>query len=499
MNTLHQQFLNFADKELLTSIRSSSLTVDGSEVENLISKRRSFHHQNAFLCEHYMKCPVEIFLTFPCLIDISTIIIEHKVSSHRSKEIELFAKHQIPSVPNRMKVAKECNEHEVDSELYPCRYPDDYNDEQVCKSTAFSFRFTGKYKEPPGAEETPDRLIFTNSSSPKSIESRANDRTFKLLSMSCTSNLMIRIRFATVPALRSLQVWGRLSNRNSKHVSIELEKLLRKLNRNKVVVNISPSKKTNNSKKVNEKVLNDSNNKDIKDLKDVGDIPEEFMDPLTFLLMTVPMMLPSGNTIDKTTLEKYAAEEEKHGRLPSDPFTGIVFQGSKVPIPNTSLKARIDTYLLKNSDLYKNGATTGYRNNKFTRTVDNVKEVLPTTSRSSKPEKRKLEVRKEDTKRTCSTPPLVTGNKHEDNMKNSLDLALGKVLSSLPKYGSKDKNEKPKCLKCEDEEFRNLFKLPCKHVCCRNCMQDLLKTTMRCAKCKKVFGRYNVTKLTVTS
>jgi len=75
-------------------------------------------------------------------------------------------------------------------------------------------------------------------------------------------------------------------------------------------------------------------------------LPEDFIDPITCELMTVPVLLPSGHNIDMTTLEKHITAERSWGRLPSDPFTGKVFSDTSKPVPNSALKVRIDKFLL---------------------------------------------------------------------------------------------------------------------------------------------------------
>ena len=75
-------------------------------------------------------------------------------------------------------------------------------------------------------------------------------------------------------------------------------------------------------------------------------IPEEFLDPITCEIMTVPLLLPSGHNIDTVTLEKHITAERSWGRLPSDPFTGKVFSDPCKPVPNSALKVRIDKFLL---------------------------------------------------------------------------------------------------------------------------------------------------------
>jgi len=52
------------------------------------------------------------------------------------------------------------------------------------------------------------------------------------------------------------------------------------------------------------------------------DMPLEFLDAITHEVMTCPLLLPCGQTVDKTTLDRYCKEEAVWGRAPSDPFTG---------------------------------------------------------------------------------------------------------------------------------------------------------------------------------
>jgi hypothetical protein len=80
------------------------------------------------------------------------------------------------------------------------------------------------------------------------------------------------------------------------------------------------------------------------------EVPHEYLDPLTTEIMCLPMTLPSGNTIDKSTLEKYTQAEAVWNRGPNDPFTGRFFFRDSQPILNLSLKARIDDFLTLNHD-----------------------------------------------------------------------------------------------------------------------------------------------------
>ncbi|XP_023658881.1 RING finger protein 37 isoform X2 [Paramormyrops kingsleyae] len=77
-----------------------------------------------------------------------------------------------------------------------------------------------------------------------------------------------------------------------------------------------------------------------------SNIPQEFLDPFTQEVMTLPLLLPSGVVIDNTSLEKYQRQEASWGRLPNDPFTGIPFTRDSQPLPNPDMKGRIDRFLL---------------------------------------------------------------------------------------------------------------------------------------------------------
>ncbi|KAH9157617.1 hypothetical protein AeRB84_000553 [Aphanomyces euteiches] len=72
----------------------------------------------------------------------------------------------------------------------------------------------------------------------------------------------------------------------------------------------------------------------------LGDIPDEFMDPLLWQLMKDPVTLPSGYTVDRSTIAQHLLND------PSDPFTRAPLSIDQV-IPNVSLKAQIEDWLSK--------------------------------------------------------------------------------------------------------------------------------------------------------
>lgn len=84
-------------------------------------------------------------------------------------------------------------------------------------------------------------------------------------------------------------------------------------------------------------------------------MPEEFLDPITQDVMTLPMLLPCGVSVDSTTLEEYQKREATWGRPPNDPFTGVPFTSTSHPLPNPQLKTRIDHFVLQKGAVRRDG------------------------------------------------------------------------------------------------------------------------------------------------
>lgn len=73
----------------------------------------------------------------------------------------------------------------------------------------------------------------------------------------------------------------------------------------------------------------------------------------------LPMLLPSGVSVDNTTLEEHQKREATWGRPPNDPFTGVPFSSTSQPLPNPHLKNRIDRFLLQKGIMSRDGMLGG--------------------------------------------------------------------------------------------------------------------------------------------
>jgi hypothetical protein len=52
------------------------------------------------------------------------------------------------------------------------------------------------------------------------------------------------------------------------------------------------------------------------------EVPGEFLDKITYEVMQIPMLLPSGHCVDRSTVERLGNHDALYGRPPTDPFTG---------------------------------------------------------------------------------------------------------------------------------------------------------------------------------
>lgn len=74
-------------------------------------------------------------------------------------------------------------------------------------------------------------------------------------------------------------------------------------------------------------------------------IQPHFLDELTLEIMSIPMLLPSGHMVDRSTLDKTQEADLAYGRSPTDPFTGVPFSNRQQPKFCPHLKTQIDQFL----------------------------------------------------------------------------------------------------------------------------------------------------------
>lgn len=496
--------LNFCSPGLTVTVKSSCVSRDGYEVDNLISSDFC-KKQKGFLAESFIKPPVTLTFEFVCDVEINYLVIQSKVGAQKSAGLEIFtvAKLDIDSV-----VGQDTQLNSVAS--------------GIIRNEEIGFVF---YKHGYDIRKKMPASNFLM-------------RTFKSYRNLVTRVLTIKI-FKTygssIPALQKVEVWGRPNSKCPKNI----------------IDNVYDCWKQQCSQTFQESVdaqmrlHNESNNKNkccdvyCVDFK----IPDEFMDPITCEIMVLPVILPCGKAVDKFTLEKHNENESHWGRSPSDPFTGIQFSETNKPVIASDLKARIDKFLYDNNnekilmnvprtvgekassspqiyhgveqrncekhDRYcgKSSKDTFHRNCEKGRRVSSlVPSTLGNLQTSNKQINNKeiQHQRKHNivSKNVKFSPYAQNGTlstlSHKEMSERSLDNLLKITLSSLPSVcqTSPKENETNKCVTCKNNS--NLFEMPCIHVVCRSCLVDMVnKKQLKCACCEAVFKASDVRRIHV--
>ena len=491
-----------------SKIKSDKPSFDGYEVTNLLSGDYSLKNKG-FLSDHFVKPPVNVTVEFPCNIAVYRIVINPVIGRQQSCELKLFSGTKI--IKKSWLYGNEDNAPVNTSGLLMNRIG------FISANEPTSVFFQNSYFKARG--------IWTINTTEDSLNGLIRSELFahKSGSLCNVSHLNIcvsRIKSgAGTAAIKQLEVWGMPAN----SVSFDHQQQLFDVYKKAVFPGVERT--------FVEKTECDNSEENVF-AKEAGEyiiengvqIPDDFIDQITFEIMTMPMLLPCGKNIDQSTLEKFVNTEASWGRAPSDPFTGVLFSPGHQVVPNTALKARLDQFLLRYSDKLKVARTLGSagtvpinRTMKGSRLVtasgssmEDDKVPIPSKSavkRSGKNEaetmifnnkKRKLNINFHDSnnpvvkaKRNSFTaiPKSVTETgdlnissdnisesnvkiidkvteqnpvKHTSALNSSLDSALSSVLSTLPSFTS------------SREDTRQGFKA----MSCSSCSKDLLGDTI---------------------
>ena len=494
--------INFCDGRLQPKISCDSVSRDEHPPENLVSadpgKRR-----RGFIAEYFIKPPVTLTIHLPCNIEIFKLFIDPVVGMQKSCAFEVYTLsdkvNDINTLEKMLVTGKESMENSRQL-FHPVGRINMENPGLVC------FHNRSYILNP--ADNFPNFPAY----------SHLHDlRHHKASSLNFVSTVKIRITRTYAGksvAVKSIDIWGR----PSRHAASSLvKKIYRALKATPIHINSNcqtlgilestqkpkpPSVHAESVKKLEDKFVENG-----------IEIPDEFIDPLTCEMMTLPMLLPSGKNVDQLTLEKHIDSEASRGRLPSDPFTGVAFDERLKPLPNAPLKTRLDRFMLINSERLKHlPKTLGRKDDVYNEQQPSVSCVLGltlqpytksvnegTTSRllntecerlSRGPKKRHLEdftdLECAQPKRPASTAASTVNKslKHEDKLQSSLDDALQNTLGFLPSFlnrsicdserkhidGQSDINTGTMnhCVTCQSCD--TLYKVPCGHLFCRKCL-----------------------------
>ncbi|XP_033102968.1 RING finger protein 37-like [Anneissia japonica] len=327
-------------------ITSSTVSADSYEICNLISGDFRRSHQG-FVAESFIRPPITVTLEFLCNISIQSIVIAPSVGRQRSSSFEIYTK-SIPSHRRLLPNLDLCvNHHQATDESSKANMIA-YGATEVLVGKAFSqnpdvnlFRFENK--------KFTARQPFMDCSANHSghegnviIRSLHHHRSKPLADVSHLTVRIVRVLGATVPCIKKIEVWGQPSFANNQSIINSIAKIFTSLRAPKEVPHQKQEDKDTHQG-TTEAPTTDSVE---ASSKNGTECPEEFIDPITLEVMALPVLLPSGHTVDQSTLDRYEISNAQWGRPKTDPFTGVPFSETLKPIPHARLKTHIDKFLL---------------------------------------------------------------------------------------------------------------------------------------------------------
>lgn len=413
---------NFLDCKLNPQVTSSCPATDGYEASNLITNDFQLKSKG-FLAYTAIKPPVHIDFKLICPINIHYIKIWPSVGSQKSSAFEILVKN---SAEDFNVVSKVYNKNSGVI-IYNRKF---YSEKSQCDNYTVHFFKSSEFRKFTCAEHLRLRILQTASS---------------------------------VPCIGNIEIWGNVSRICSKVTIDTINYLMNGKRKQCAALESNPSSST---------VARNQHEFKLQ-------IPEEFIDPISCEMMSLPMTLPSGKTIDQSTLEKCQESESKWGRCPSDPFTGQLFTSLRKPVLNTSLKSRIDEFLLKHAD------------------AKETQQIQRTVGRKPQAIKRTLEYPTESDNKKRITLEEPTNNQLSSSS-NSLDDIIQNAIQryNIVRYSTGDlrtsETNKIICVTCEIEN--NLYILLCAHYVCRPCLLKNIASEFHCKKCNKVSKKSDIKK-----
>lgn len=236
---------------------------------------------------------------------------------------------------------------------------------------------------------------------------------------------------------------------------------------------------TNNSTNPEESITNTQNNL-------IATIPDEFLDCITFEMMSLPMVLPSGKVVDKSTLDRHSKSDESWGRAPSDPFTGVPFSANSKPILNAALKSQIDKFLLANqhrSDTRSIARTVGTSSKRSAHFSKNLSSTNESTT---------YMVQKKIRSEALDSVATLVGGSLDDSVQLALSSLTRFTTPTSSSNNAASSADHDKCRNCKSDQV--LYRInQCTHLVCRTCLMDSTRSgAAGTCVCGKVYAKSDV-------
>ncbi|XP_034261019.1 RING finger protein 37 isoform X1 [Pantherophis guttatus] len=533
--------INLCLPQFKPRIHCNKISADGYEVENLVSEDPVKRHRG-FRCEYFIKPPVHVTISFPFNVEICRINIDTSSGScHNITGLDIYTATSSNKAcwnsPEPLFSAPSSQHPALDKETFTL-----VGKAVLKNQSKVTFGHRGFRPRPPFHHQTDPLLSFPGSAS---LDLWNKGPT----SLNSVSHLKICITYVAgsgLPSIKRVEVWGQPAKSCSHEVVDDVLQVATKPS-----LDASEGQLPALPLPMESDVMpfGHSDHQERKLVEVLQDIPEEFLDPITLEIMTLPMLLPSGKVIDQGTLEKCNRSEATWGRVPSDPFTGVAFSPHSQPLPHPSLKARIDHFLLQHNipgvNLLGRSRASGtvvassLAMSSLKRKIDLVDQNQEGGSESGHfpsvdfavasslgfhAKRVKMEWDLNSSQMDCSSEAST----HEQRLSESLDSALNSALSTMPFAASLAKGGQhmhsssssssdfcgaggahehnrsigpqgcSTCSRAFSSYFKTeaVYQLPCRHLVCRACLADQQKSlSILCMNCKRLFATHDISRV----
>jgi hypothetical protein len=220
-------------------------------------------------------------------------------------------------------------------------------------------------------------------------------------------------------------------------------------------------------------------------------IPDDFLDSITFQIMNLPYILPCGSAVDESTLTRHKRIEENYGRVPSDPFTGKIFTKDSYPKFSASLKMRLDEFKNKHNheiEVMKSGRSIGrknvlHQNSSCTQKEHMSKKIKIDASNSLDSIIKSIYERNQ-------ISIFTKGNKL---LPSSSSSSTSTITSAAAAAAVETVAKNIACVKCKESNSLLLYNIRnCQHIYCKKCLREI---TFICEACGQNFENKDIEKI----
>jgi len=391
-HSLKMENINLASDKLGTTICCDSVSNEDYPCQNLLQAG-----DEGFMVDYFIRPPVTLTVHLPLPVVLSSISWDTTLGSQSSS---------LHTVSTATKVAlggRECTS-------------------VSCKLSSDNFFQVGRGVGEKGTITFFNRSVVVTQDG---LRLGCKDNRGALTGVTAVRLTILRTDRNSVPCIRNLRIFG-VSTGRPEVAQLEQELIRKSEQQGKDrggTLNFFGGENSG-SLQTSEVTLTDAGESE-RQLKD-QEPPAEFLDSITHCLMQLPMTLPSGHHVDRSTLDRCRDSFAAWGGQPRDPFTGKLFSERVRPVFNAGLKSRIDSFLLNSEnreDFRSAGRTLG--------SAQMIQEFL-----LNKGKKRRFPCYDENISDSSSDKVIKLDSTDDELDTSDLDTALFKTLNRS-KYDAK--------------------------------------------------------------